>query len=512
MPEPSPPVLVRELEGGSSPELSRPFVLGAGVVVVAGGLIASVAQYSSIDAGRARDIRILAGTTTVICAIGAFVLTRALWRQLGDRTALWAGCGTLIVGLAAACRPELLGTVVGERRPGDRWLEIVATAAMAVAPLVFGAGLSAAVRRVRVTPAAVTAGAVVGTAALALLVHAVPRLAPALTLAQLTSGGDTTAVAAGAAVVTIWLAGAVGWTLLGLQHPWRYSWVGLMLFSLTLAGLAAGAATSGNEWSLGAVLLEAMGLALAVVGAHLELNRVQEHQTLKLFDTALEAETADVRERVRAAGLRARRHDLINAITAIDGAAMILEREFQRLSESDREALAHVVGSGSARLRALLTPETPVPAEVSLAETAEAVARDPAWPHRLHVDVRPDLLATGSPGETAEAVRQLVDYASRRAPTELVSVRGERDGPWVVLRVEDRGPTMPRELRRAVTDPDSRPDPGQDDAMGVRIAARLMRGQGGDLWVQARPDGGTAYCICLPALRDTNGEDGAPDG
>lgn len=284
-----------------------------------------------------------------------------------------------------------------------------------------------------------------------------------------------------------------------------------MLFSLTFAGLAAGVAAAGNAWSLGAVLLEAMGLVLAVVGAYLELNRAHEHRTLRLFDTALDAETADVRERVRTAALRARRHDLVNAVTAIDGAAMILEREFEHLSEADREALAHVVSSGTARLRGLLVPEPPAPVEVSLADTAAEIARDPAWPHRLHVDVRPDLLATGSPGETAEAVRQLVDYASRRAPASVVTVRGERDGPWVVLRVEDRGPTMPRELRRAVTDPDSRPEPGREDAIGIRIAARLMRGQGGDLWVQARPEGGTAYCICLPARPGTNGDGSAQD-
>ena len=47
--------------------------------------------------------------------------------------------------------------------------------------------------------------------------------------------------------------------------------------------------------------------------------------------------------------------------------------------------------------------------------------------------------------------------------------------------------------------------------MGVRIAARLMRGQGGDLWVQARPGGGTSYGICLPALGERNGEDEVPE-
>ena len=102
-------------------------------------------------------------------------------------------------------------------------------------------------------------------------------------------------------------------------------------------------------------------------------------------------------------------------------------------------------------------------------------------------------------------MRQLVDYASRRSPTTAVTLRGERDGNWVVLRVEDDGPTMPRELRRTVTDPDGRREPGREDALGVRVAARLMRGQGGDLWVEARPGGGTSIGICLPAVTARNG-------
>ena len=68
----------------------------------------------------------------------------------------------------------------------------------------------------------------------------------------------------------------------------------------------------------------------------------------------------------------------------------------------------------------------------------------------------------------------------------------------MVLRVEDDGPTMPRELRRTLTDPDARREPGREDAMSVRVAARLMREQGGDLWIEPRPGGGTSFGICLP--------------
>jgi signal transduction histidine kinase len=87
-----------------------------------------------------------------------------------------------------------------------------------------------------------------------------------------------------------------------------------------------------------------------------------------------------------------------------------------------------------------------------------------------------------------------------------VTLRGERDGDWVVLRVEDRGPTMPRELRRTITETDRRRESGRDDAMGVQVAAQLMRGQGGDLWVEARLGGGTSFGICLPAVAMDTGD------
>jgi signal transduction histidine kinase len=319
-------------------------------------------------------------------------------------------------------------------------------------------------------------------------------------VSQLTRRGGIGALAGGLAVLGIWLAVATMNVAQGFRRwPPTQAWVGLVLFGMAFSQLADGEAAPGNAWGVAGAMIEAVAVAVALAGAHLEVRRANEDQTVALVDSALDVETADARERVRAAGVRAGRHDLANAITAIDGAATLLEREFGRLSEADRETLAHVVGSGMARLRGMIAPEPGAVTRVSLAQTAADVASDPDWPAPLVLEVSSDLVATGSPGETAEAVRQLVDYASRRAPGP-VTVRGERDGPWVVLRVEDRGPAMTRELRRSVADPDSRREPGREDAVGVRIAARLMRGQGGDLWVQTLPGGGTAFGICLPAV------------
>lgn len=483
--------------------------MGATVILVVAAIVSVVAAATVVDEGRTADIRRVLGTATALGALGVFGLSRSTWRQLGDHAAMWAGCGALMIGVAAASRPELLGVLLGDRAPDDRWLGAVAVAALAVASLLFAAGLVPRVRRLRLGPSSLTAAALAAAAALALSIRAVPEIGRALSVSQLTGGDGVGAVAAGAAVAGAWLALAVGYTVRGIRRRWLYTWAGLMLFAVTLSGLASGAAGPENAWAAGAAALEAAGVLVALVGSHLELTRAYEDQTLQLSDSALEAETAEVRERVRAASLRVRRHDLVNAVCAIDGAAMILEREFERLSGDDREVLTRLVGSGTARLRRLLDAGTDT--RVSLAETAAEVAGDAGWPMELEVDVTPDLVAMGSPGETAEAVRQLVDYASRRAPSTPVTLRGERDGEWVVLRVEDRGLTMPRSLRRTVTDPDGRRAPGRDDAMGVRLATRLLRGQGGDVWVEARPGGGTSFGICLPGLVATGEEHGATD-
>lgn len=488
----------------------RPVLLGAGVVLVGAAMITAFAANFRLDVGRAGALRMVLGTGTALCAFAVFALSRATWRQTGTPAALWAGCGVLVVGIAAASEPDLVRAVFGDRGPaGDRWAAAVAAAGLIVAPLLFGAGLLSAVQRLRVGAASLTAGAVLAVVAVSVLVHAAPRLGTALSVSQLSRGEGAGSVAGGTAVIGIWLAVAVAYSAQALRRRWLSTWVGPLLFALILSGLADGAARTTNGWAVGAALLGALGLLVAVVGSHLELTRAYEGQTMELSDSALEAETAEVRERVRAAGLRARRHDLVNAIMAVEGAAAILEREFERLSETDRETLAGVVRSGTARLRGLLALEGGGETRVSLAATAADVANDPSWGVPFELDVRPDLLAAGSPGETAEAVRQLVDGARRRSPAGLVTLRGERDGDWVVLRVEDRGPTMPRQLRRTVTDPDSRREPAREDDMGVRLAGRLMRGQGGDLWVEARPGGGTSFGICLPARAGGHGDAGA---
>lgn len=500
---PPPSAAYREPHAPSSESvLTRRFLVGGVIVLGVGAVVATLARQAVVDAGRTDDLRLVLAATSSLCGLAVFALSRATWRQLGDRAALWAGAGALAFGVGAFGR---VAEVFGDQAPLHGWLPELAAAGAAMTPVLFTAGLVPGLLRARVGPAATAAVAVVGVGLTAVLMWAVPGLDSALTVVQLTEGGSPGGVAGGAVVAGAWLALATAYTLRSFRRRWLYGWAGLMLFALTLSGLAAGAAVGRDGWALGAAVLEALGALLALVGCYLDLTRAYEDQTLQLSDSEIEAEAAEARERVRAAAQRSQRHDLINAITAIDGAAITLEREFDQLSERDRASLAHVLGSGTARLRKLLS-HTSAGEQVSLWQAAATVADDPAWPNRPNVEVAEDLVASGSAGETAEVVRQLVDYATRRAPTTPVTIRGEREGDWVVLRIEDRGPTMPREQRRAMFDPENRRDPDRDDTLGLRVAARLIRGQGGDLWVEARPGGGSSFGICLPAPTTTEGE------
>ncbi|MDP1806481.1 MAG: hypothetical protein Q8K72_15000, partial [Acidimicrobiales bacterium] len=146
-------------------DLSRPFVVGAIIILLATASVALLARRAEIDAGQVVTIRTVAGTGTVLGAFGVFVLSRATWRQIGDRAALWAGCGALLIGVAAASRPELIGALLGEWSPDEQWLTAVSAAGLAVAPLLFGAGLIVRLGRLPVSAASLTGGAMAALAA-----------------------------------------------------------------------------------------------------------------------------------------------------------------------------------------------------------------------------------------------------------------------------------------------------------------------------------------------------------
>jgi light-regulated signal transduction histidine kinase (bacteriophytochrome) len=218
-----------------------------------------------------------------------------------------------------------------------------------------------------------------------------------------------------------------------------------------------------------------------------ELARASEGQHAWLFQAQLDAETASARLRVRVGADRRRSHDAANALTAVEGAAMILQQETETLDGADRTALEQVLMSGIHSLRRLLVEDEEGEGLISLCD-ALATAGEKG---KVDTDEAQDLTAQGAPGQIEEALRQLLRHASS------VRASGGRDGAEVVLRIEGCDLPMSIHQGRVLVDEHDRL-PGWDNAIGVFVAARLVREQGGSVWVESRSGTPPSYAIHLP--------------
>ncbi|HVL28014.1 MAG TPA: HAMP domain-containing sensor histidine kinase, partial [Acidimicrobiales bacterium] len=347
----------------------------------------------------------------------------------------------------------------------------------------------------RARPGPVLAAAAALVAVLAAGLAAVPGVGLALTVDGV--GGPAWATAVPASLVAgVWLALACAYVLKGIRLQGLYAWAGALAFALVLAQLAdAAAGPAGSRWEVAAAAMRAIGFVVAALGCGLELVRAYADQRARLFDSELTIEADAASDRAEEASRRAQRHDVRNAVVAIEGAAVTLERYRDRLTAGDRASLTQVLTAGVERLQGLLD-DGRAPGTVDLAAVAAAVVADMGWAGRVTVDVPAGLAGLGGATQTAEAIRLLLDNADRRAPGGPITVAGRADGTWAVLRVADRGPLVSLQGRRSANARFDAPAAGSGD-IGLLVAGRLLRDQGGDLWVDESEVGG-AFALCLP--------------
>ncbi len=303
-----------------------------------------------------------------------------------------------------------------------------------------------------------------------------------------------------------------------------------------LRGVVAKGATTSASY------VEAATVALRRSSAR---GRVAGGARNRLFELEFDAEIVEIRQRLETARRRNYHHELVNAFTAVEGAALIMTRE--TLTESDRVMLNSLLGSGLTRLRELLVAG-PWDGRVALGDVAKSLALEGSWQDRLHVDVVPEVVVSGSLGEIREAVRQLLVYVMGRTESGPIVVRAHRSGERVGLAVDDQGPALSAWGRTEILEPHPprRPwphprrhagsesqrgaaggvegvvgglrgagrlrrlghdgavrsvgDGGRVDPLGpLHVAVRLARGQGGDVTVVAQPGGGESFRIFWPA-------------
>ena len=88
---------------------------------------------------------------------------------------------------------------------------------------------------------------------------------------------------------------------------------------------------------------------------------------------------------------------------------------------------------------------------------------------------------------------------------QRLTLRGEREGDWVVIEVGDNGPGLRPELLDHLFEPFyTTKGPGAGLGLGLAISAGILRDLGGQLSAENAPDGGARFVVKLPSRRETN--------
>jgi hypothetical protein len=219
-----------------------------------------------------------------------------------------------------------------------------------------------------------------------------------------------------------------------------------------------------------------------------------------LSDLDVAAELIAVWHRLGAEEDAVRRHDMANALTAVEGSASILAGDGERLGHDDRAMLAKVLASGLSRLRSFVADDPAAGSAVPLSALAERVAADVAGKMAddaggspgADVQVGGDLVGWGSPVEAAEALRRLFERVAADGGGTAVRFGGCRGRDSVLLTVAPVGAPD-------VAHGDLRPlAPGEVHGP-LTIAVALVRSRGGDILRSHDPEDHRVWAVSLPA-------------
>lgn len=206
-------------------------------------------------------------------------------------------------------------------------------------------------------------------------------------------------------------------------------------------------------------------------------------------------------------------HELRTPLTAVLGFATILHErgaaptelvepivrnahEMRRMIEQLLD-FSHLA-AGRAEVR-LVAVELRTAVEDTLARVAHALAD-----HDLQVSIEPGLEVLADEHALRVVLANLITNAATFAPSgTVIDVEGQRAGPSVTLRVRDRGPGVPADLRDRLFERFARgadhPPGRHGTGIGLAIAHRYVELMGGRIWHEEPAGGGACFAVSLPA-------------
>lgn len=203
---------------------------------------------------------------------------------------------------------------------------------------------------------------------------------------------------------------------------------------------------------------------------------------------------------------RERLHEARTAMLGVLGATHLFAVPADAGADDDSAAqLRRVVTAEARRLTSLLDPEADeAPREFALASAFEPVLVAYRATGMCIAAELGGLRAHGRPTATATVLANLLSNAAKYAPGSPVVVRASSAGASVRICVEDSGPGIPAEERKAVLIRGERLSRSAAAGTGIGLysSAVAMAEQGGSLRIEGRGGlDGTCVVLSLPAVR-----------
>jgi signal transduction histidine kinase len=470
--------------------------LVVGQLVVAGTFLAGVRW----GGGAPTEADWITASVAVISALAA-VMFAVWWRLVGDATALWIASALTVYAAVNIVFPDLLRpfadtdaeiTLVSVLRPASVIVVMGLLVIGAASPRV-DAGLTG--RRALRWAVVIAA---IATAVAARSVDMRVVFGPAMDVVPSDSSTAIGQIGVGGA----WLALGVAF-LVRAKRDWDAidGWIAVLLICLAEARLALAMSVHDPAWLLASQVGRLVGVSAALIGILHELQRSFVLQRGRLLSSDAELTITRTRQATERALAEERAHDVRSALAGIGSATVTLERHHDDLSAEERATLARSVAAEIARLQQIVADDGSDRSRVHVASVLEPVitcARVQGMDVRA--DLAPDISVWASASELAEVVQNLLDNARRHAPDAPVDIRARQTGDRVDLEVCDAGPGIDPAIGGQVFERGVHGGAPGSSGLGLYVAARLARANGGDLRVATGEDGGACFTLSLPSV------------
>ena len=482
----------RRQTGESLRDRVRPLdlVAFAGILAVLGVAVPAALHHVATGDAAVRAmgvIRVL--NATLFVAAGVLRVVR--WRLTGEARTGLLGAALLCLGLLSA-PGSLLAPAMFRAEPAlalapiSRVISVVACLAL-VARALRAPTVDSTLRPLRTAAGVIGSGWVLTGVAIA--------------VASTRSLDGSAHVWAGVEAVL-----AVSWGICAVtaMREWREPssfWLGINLATMAAAELLRALAFYRmGSVALYATALQLVAASLTIANSGADLSEVLSSESTRLLRLSDQLQNTEDLLDEEAREREERLHDARSVIAALKAASLTLDRYDERLDATTKSRLRSSLVSELSRLESVIDARAQEPPTVFRLDVALAPLFIAERRNGLTITSKLGMLsARGRPLEFVTVVQNLLVNARRYAPGSVVTVGVRSVGDDVIVYVEDRGPGVPEDERELIFGRGHSAKTGAagGTGLGLYLARRLMREQGGDIHVEERVGGGARFVLTM---------------